>query len=75
MPEYNFIRKSTGEEWTEVLTISEMVKKLEEDKDLDVIPGAPGIRDPFHNKKPPQEWRDLLTNMKKKHKHNNIEVF
>lgn len=47
MPTYNFIDKKTNRQWSETMTIDEMEKFLEENKDIDTMPASPMVIDKF----------------------------
>jgi hypothetical protein len=69
VPSYNFLRKSTGETWTDRMSIAEMEAKLAEDKDLDVVPVAVPIGDGYRlgTWKPDNHslWREHLRKIHK----------
>ena len=69
MPGYNFLRKSTGETWTERMCIADMEAKLAADKDLDVVPVAVPLADGYKigTWKPDNHslWREHLRKIKK----------
>jgi hypothetical protein len=67
MPTYTF-RDKDGNETTEVMTIAEMEEK--EAAGFVVVPAAPFIGDMVRQglKKPSDGFRDILRNIKKKHK-------
>ena len=67
-PTYTFRNNETGEEVTEVLSISEM--EVKEGEGWSVVPAAPFIGDVYRQglKKPSEGFRDILRTIKKRHK-------
>jgi hypothetical protein len=68
VPTYTFRDPKTGNEWTEVCLISEMEEK--EAQGFVVVPAAPFIGDMVRQglKKPSDGFRDILRNIKRKHR-------
>jgi hypothetical protein len=79
MPFYTFTKLGTEETYEpeEMMTIAEMETWLKEHKGWDVLPGAPSIGDPVRlgRVKPSEGFRDVLRNLKKRHKHSTINTF
>lgn len=71
MPNYLFLNNSTGEEFTEFMSISQLEIFLKENPNItQLVNGAPMIgTNTFVGKsgKPDNGFRDLLKTMKKKH--------
>lgn len=76
MPSYNFRDKNTGEEFTKEMTISEAEEYVAKNPHIDWLCGAPFIGDPWRQgiKKPDNEFRDRLKQIKKTHG-GNINTF
>lgn len=69
MPIYTFRRRSTGEEWTETMKISEM-EEIIKDSDIHIVPQPIGVRDNFvsnrfTNLPLDSDFKNMLDNMKK----------
>lgn len=78
MPTYQFLNKSTGEIIEQVMKISELDNFKKQNPDLEVhISGSPGLSDPARIGivKPAAGFRDLLKNMKSKHRRSTINDF
>lgn len=78
MPTYSFKDKNTGEINEVVMKISELEEFRKNNPHLEsYITGAPGLSDPARLGlvKPAQGFRDLLKNMKSKHRRSTINDF
>lgn len=75
MPTYNFIDKTTEETFSDFMSISEMETYLSENPHIQLIPSAPLIHSGRGLKKPEQGFRDLLKDMKRKHRGADINTF
>jgi predicted nucleic acid-binding Zn ribbon protein len=69
MPIYTFIDKQTGEETTQMMSISQLDKFCKKNAHLEQVIGAPAIGDSVRLgfKKPDSAFRDHLKEIKKKH--------
>lgn len=58
------------------MTIAEAEQYVRDNPQMDWLCGAPLIGDPFRlgRMKPPEAFRDLLRNMKRKHRKSDISV-
>lgn len=77
MPEYLFHNKETNEEWTQWMSISERDKFLADNPHVEqLVFGAPtiGYRSGT-SQKPDNGFRDVLREMKKKHRGAKINTF
>ena len=75
MPLYDFLNTKTGEYEEHTIRLSELDKFKEDNPHLEkVIIQAPGCCDPVTagRMKPASGFRDLLKNMKKKHRRSTI---
>lgn len=74
-----FRNKQTDEQWEDFMGISECEKYLEENPSIErLINGAPMICDPTRvgvRSKPDNGFRDVLRNIKSKHRGSNINTF
>lgn len=71
MPSYNFRDKDSGEEWTESMSIAAMETLLKDNPTWETFPGSSfHIGDPYHHAghKPPEAFRDVLREIRRKHK-------
>ena len=68
MPTYLFRNKDTGEEYEEFMMISELDAYLEKNNVEQLLNGAPALGDSIRLglKKPPDSFRDVLREVKKK---------
>lgn len=68
MPTYRFRDKSTGDEYEEFMMISELGAYLEKNDVEQLLNGAPALGDSIRLglKKPPDSFRDVLREVKKK---------
>lgn len=73
MPTYNFRRISTGEEWSEFLTIAAR-DELVLDPDIVQCPAAPAIVSGV-KRKPDDGFRDVLKKVKSSHWKSTINTF
>lgn len=73
MPTYTFRRLSTGEEWTDFLSISSR-DELVKDPDIEQVPVAPAIISGVAVK-PDNGFRDVLKKVKSSHWGSNINTF
>ena len=73
MPFYKFLNKETQEEWTELMSISERTKFLEDNPNIEqLVNGFPLLSDPMRIggtsvSKPSDAFRDVLREVKKRH--------
>jgi hypothetical protein len=76
VPTYIFKRKSTGETWEDFMSMSNMTEALKTDPDLDVIPTATPLCDPWRLglNKTSDGFRDVLRTIKKNNIGSNIDV-
>ena len=77
MPDYTFRRRSTGEEWTDFISISERRELLDSDPDIEqLVTGAPLIGDPIRlgRIKPDDGFRERLGEIKKAHPGSTMNV-
>ncbi len=67
MPTYIFRNKETQKEHTDFMSISEMEEYLEKNPNVEIVPSAPGIVDPYSvgRVKPPKQFDQLLKKIKK----------
>lgn len=79
MPTYLFRNTKTDEQWEEFMGISECEKYLEDNPFVErLVNGAPMICDPTRvgvRSKPDDGFRDVLRNIKSKHRRSNINTF
>lgn len=78
MPTYSFKHIHTGEITDHILKISQLDEFKKNNPDLEIyITGSPGLSDPARLGlvKPAAGFRDLLKNMKKKHRRSTINDF
>lgn len=79
MPTYLFRNKQTDEQWEDFMGISECEQYLESNPSFELlINGAPMICDPTRvgvKSKPDNGFRDVLRNIKSKHRGSNINTF
>lgn len=79
MPTYMFRNKQTDEQWEDFMGISECEKYLEDNPFIErLVNGAPMICDPTRvgvHSKPDNGFRDVLRNIKSKHRGSNINTF
>lgn len=78
MPTYNFKRKSTGEEFTEFLFMSEVEAYLSNNPDVEQqVNGYTGIGDPYRMgmKKPDSGFRDVLKQINKNNRGAKVNTF
>jgi len=70
MPTYTFRNKKTGREWTDMMKIAEMEELLAQDPNVQQVPGNPFYGDPHlqGRRKPPEGFRDVLKEIKRKTK-------
>lgn len=75
MPSYNFRRKSTGEEWTDFMSISEMESTLSSDSDMEIAPPDTCAQlDPWRmgRQKPPDGFREITRRVKRFYKDSTV---
>lgn len=73
-PQYTFYDKETQKEYTETMSISDMVKFLENNPNIDTRPTSPLIS--YNDlKKPSDGFRDRLREIKKSHRGSTINTF
>jgi hypothetical protein len=78
LPTYLFKNKETNEEFEVFMAIKELDEYKEKNPHLEqLVNGAPMIGDPFRlgRKKPKDNFRERLRQIKKDHPGNNIEVW
>lgn len=77
MPIYNFRNNETGEEFQDMMSMSELDKYLEENKHITQMLSAPAIVDPTRVglRKPDSGFRDVLKKIKSKHIRSNINTW
>lgn len=78
MPTYTFYNKNTGEEKTELMSISECEEFLKANPDWEQQPAAPLIVSGValgKRMKPDEGFRDLLKTIKKNNRGSNINTF
>lgn len=78
MPTYNFKNKKTGEEFTTFMFMSELKPYLENNPDIEqMINTFSGIGDPIRMgmQKPDSGFRDVLKEIKKKHRRSTINTW
>jgi len=76
MPTYKFHNKNTGKTWEESLSISERDSFLEANPHIEqLVNGFPGIGRAMLTQKPADGFRDVLREMKKKHRGSKINTF
>lgn len=78
MPTYTFVNKKTKKVVkTEFMSISEGEAYVKANPELEILPGAPGIGDPWRlgRMKPPDSFRDVLRNVKKRSGGKNVNTF
>ena len=74
MPTYTFLNKTTGEETTEFMKISELDKFIVDHPELSCLPSAPLIS--YNDlKKPSDGFRDRLREIKASHRGSTINTF
>jgi hypothetical protein len=76
MPYYKFLNKKTNEEMDVFMSISERDKFLQENPNVEqLVNGAPAIGYSTLTKKPDSGFRDVLSEIKKKHRGSAINTF
>lgn len=76
MPTYKFHDTKGGKEWTEFMSISEMEQFLKDNPHIELgINGAPVIGYSTLTRKPDSGFRDVLKEIKKKHRGSNINTW
>ena len=79
MPTYNFINKKTGKEIELTLSMSEREAFIADNTDFEqVIRQAPAFADPTRvgvRSKPDEGFRDVLKDIKSKHRRSKINTF
>jgi len=73
LPIYSFINNETGEEFTESMSMHDLDAYLSTHPNISQIFSKVTISR-GGEPKPPQVFRDLVNNIKKKNKHNTIET-
>lgn len=77
MPVYQFKHKETGEVHEKLMSFASREEYLKEQPHLEVVLGAPALGDPVKLglKKPDAGFRDVLKNIKSKHRGSNINTW
>jgi hypothetical protein len=76
VPSYKFLNKKTSEEMDVFMSISERDKFLQENPHMEqLVNGAPAIGYSTLTKKPDSGFRDVLSEIKKKHRRSNINTW
>ena len=78
MPTYTFRKRGTEAEWTMELTMAQRELYLQTNPDVEqLIVAAPGLVDPIGigRKKPDDGFRDVLREIKRKHRGSNVNTF
>lgn len=75
MPTYTFKRKSTGEEWTEFMTMSAREELLKDADVTQLIVSAPVLGYNVVTGKPSDAFRDKLREIKKSNPRSTINTF
>jgi hypothetical protein len=77
MPTYTFIDTKTGESTTTLMSIAEMEAHLRDHSRLSLAPAAPLIVTGVASKrnKPDDSFRDILRNIKRRHRGSTINTF
>ena len=78
MPTYNFVNTETGEEYEEFFTsFSAKDTFLAENPHIKQLPSSFGIGDPIRmgQQKPSDGFRDILRNIKKKHRGSTVNTW
>jgi len=73
MPTYTFRNKTTGEEWTDMMSIAEM-ETLLKDENVEQVIVAVHIGDPWSRKKMPSGFREVLKKIKKNNRGAKIDT-
>lgn len=74
MPTYTFRDKTTGAEWTEMMSIAEMEALLEKRRDYEQVIKPVHLGDPWSRKKVPSGFRDVLGRVKRKNHGSKIDT-
>ena len=76
MPTYKFKDTNTKKEWTEFMSISEADKFLAENPHVEqLVHGCPSIGYTMITKKPDDGFRDVLREIKKKHRKSTVNTW
>lgn len=75
MPNYTIRNKKTGKSKIETMTISEMEQFEKDNPQEEVMCGTPLIHSGRGMGKPPDSFRDILRNVKKKHRRSTVNTF
>ena len=77
MPTYTFKNKETGEQFTEMMSLSDRDSFLEENDNIQLCLATPGFADPHRmgRIKPDDSFRDLLKETKKAQRGSNVNTF
>jgi hypothetical protein len=77
MPTYTFVNKDTSEEITEIMSIAEMEDFLILNKNFQQVLFPVGIADPTRLgvRKPDSGFRDVLKNIKSKHRKSTVNTW
>lgn len=76
MPTYKFKDTKTKKTWTEFMGISEAETFLSENPHVErLVHGSPAVIRFGGNQKPDSGFRDVLKEVKKKHRKSNINTF
>lgn len=77
MPTYKFLNNDTGEEFEDFMSVSNMELYLSENKHITLIIGTPPLVDPTRLgiRKPDSGFRDVLKNIKSKHRGSKINTW
>jgi len=67
MPTYTFLNNETGEEWTEMMSISEKEKFLSENNKISQVVSAPALHSGRGMGRPASGFCDVLKEIKNKH--------
>lgn len=74
MPTYSFKDTNTGEEWTDMMSISDMQKLLSDNQNIVTIPKSSTIVRGV-NHKPDNGFREVLQKVKAAHPLGNVNTF
>lgn len=80
MPTYTFINNNTGEQWTEILSLSQREEFLKNNPHIEQTICAPSIGDPIHlsvkgRGKPDIGFREVLSRIKKGNPNSTVNTF
>lgn len=76
MPTYLFLNTETNEQFEQFMTISERDKFVSDNPKIEqLVNGAPSIGYSYNSRKPDSGFRDVLKEIKTKHKKSNINTW